>query len=436
MELNMENEIKIDQIARQAYMSVSSFHRIFFAVTGYQAKEYLINRRISEASMELKNGQSKVIDIAMKYSYNSVDAFSRIFKKVTGFTPSTCAQGIYEYKFERVNVMDKHFVTENEEMLDKYPDIKVLKNLPQMRVAYYCYYGRNPEDGAFKVMKEWVLKNHLDYKNGNYRIFGYNAPDTDPGATEYGYEVCVTIPDDMKVDDELVGVKTISGGLYAVISIEPKENLGEEIMRGWKRFMEWLEESKYVYGDTQWLEEHLGFGDDFEHLGGVDLYMPIKEKEKLTDKDYVEETIEPFMVATHVETGRGAEGKARKYLFNWVKEQGIDLADEDVRVFAFYNFEQLNKPDYFYKLYIKIPDDMEIHDERIHKEVFPGGTYLKNQVKYANNGPSWFNFIQWIEQSNEYTFGQQPFMEEYLIEKPVINIETEVLQHMPVTKQY
>ena len=82
MEDNLENDIKVTDMAKQAYMSVSSFHRIFFAITGYQAKEYLINRRVSSASRDLGKGNSKVIDVAMKYSYNSVDAFSRIFRKV------------------------------------------------------------------------------------------------------------------------------------------------------------------------------------------------------------------------------------------------------------------------------------------------------------------------------------------------------------------
>jgi len=281
VESNLENDIKVDEMAKEAYMSVSSFYRIFFAITGYQAKEYLINRRICSASKDLNEKQSKVIDIAMKYSYNSADAFSRIFKKVTGITPSECVRSGDQYIFERMNVMNKYFEDADQEMVDQYPDIKVLRNLPQMRVAYYCFYGKNPEDGAFLVMKKWVMENKIDYKNGDYRIFGYNAPDTDASKDEYGYVVCVTIPDDMEVKDDHVMTKTISGGLYAVISIEPKGNLGEEIMRGWKRFTRWLEGSKYVYGEAQWLEEHLDFGDDFKHLGGVDLYMPIRKADSI-----------------------------------------------------------------------------------------------------------------------------------------------------------
>lgn len=68
------------------------------------------------------------------------------------------------------------------------------------------------------------------------------------------------------------------------------------------------------------------------------------------------------------------------------------------------------------------------------KEIFQGGLYLRRQVKYKINAQSWYNFIHVIETSRCYTFGTQPFMEEYLINKPEINRETEVAQYMPVKK--
>ena len=434
MEDNLENDIKVEEIAKEAYMSTSNFFRMFFAITGYQVKDYLIHRRMDRAFYELRHCHRKVIDVAFTYSYNSVDAFSRIFKKITGYTPSTCAKGIYQYKFERMNVMEKYFETSNQEIGNDYPDIKVIRNLPQMRVAYYCYYGENPEDGAFSVMKEWVLKQVLDYKNNDYRIFGYNTPDTDATAREYGYEVCITISPEMKVEDDKVKVKTLPGGCYAVMSISRKESLGDEIMLGWNRFSKWLEGSKYVYGDAQWLEEHLEIGDGFEHLGGVDLYLPIKEKDNCEEIEAVEESIEPFTVATYTATGSGAEANARKVLFSWIKEQGIDLSADDVRVFSYYNFEQLHKPDFFYKIYVSIPEDMVITNDKLTKEVFPGGSYLKKSIKYKVNAQSWYNFIQYIERSNQYSFGSQPFMEEYVMNQLKINGETTIIQHMPIQK--
>lgn len=437
MEDNLQNEICAADIAKEAYMSVSNFYRLFFSIIGIGAKEYLISRRISKAAQDLKDTGSKVIDVALKYSYESPDAFSRTFKRITGFTPSNYRKHKYDFIFERINVMEKYFEETESEMLEKYPEIKILSELNDMRVAYFSYYGKNPENGAFRVMQEWVLKNKLDMNNGSYRIFGYNAPDSDPAADEYGYEVCVTIPLEYQFKDEKVKTKTLKGGLYAVVSIEPAEDLGEEIMKGWKRFMEWLEHSKYVYGENQWLEEHLGFDEKFEHLGGVDLYMPVKlkaeQETEIDEQGTYEESVAPFMVATYTALGKNAETSARRYLFNWIMEQEIDLADEDTRVFSYYNFEQIGKPDFFYTICVKIPEGMVVKDEKIKKESFSGGMYLTKRVPYRINGQSWFNFIRKLENSKKYCFGSQPFMEEYLISKPVINAETEVLQHMPVS---
>lgn len=437
MEDNLENDIAVEDIAKQAYMSVSNYYRMFFALIGCQVKEYLIKRRVSKAAYELKSGRNKVIDIAIKYSYSSPDAFTRTFKKITGFTPKAFAKGNNNYHFERINIMEKYFENNDQDSAEQYPDIKVISDLPDMRVAYYCYYGKNPEDGAFKVMKKWLQKNMSSLAKDNYRIFGYNAPDSDLNADEYGYEVCVTIPQDMVVEDELIKTKLLKGGTYAVVSIESNDDIGKSIITGWQRFGKWLEVSKYVYGEAQCLEEYLGFDKNMEHLDSVDLYMPVRLKSELEhtmDKlQDVVESISSFTVATYVAKGKGAEKNARKYLFKWAADNQLSLKDS--RIFSSYNFEQIGKDDYSYKMFISIPDDMEINDDNITKERFPGGTYLRREVKYKVNGQSWYNFIKNIESNEEYTFGNQPFMEEYVISEPAINRDTLVIQHMPVNER-
>ena len=113
----------------------------------------------------------------------------------------------------------------------------------------------------------------------NLRIFGYNNPNPSSGQKEYGYEVCITIGDSTVNENDLVKTKILEGGIYAVSGIKRKnENFGNEIVIAWQRFQNWLRDSKYAYGGHQWLEEHLGFDQDFNHIGGIDLYMPIVEK--------------------------------------------------------------------------------------------------------------------------------------------------------------
>jgi len=75
IEDHLEEGLTVEKVAKHAYMSLSGFYRMFFAITGYPVKEYVIHWRISQASKALRYEDLKVIDAAVKYSYGSVDAF-------------------------------------------------------------------------------------------------------------------------------------------------------------------------------------------------------------------------------------------------------------------------------------------------------------------------------------------------------------------------
>ncbi|MDD4113637.1 MAG: AraC family transcriptional regulator [Herbinix sp.] len=255
IEDNLEEPININIVANEAYMSQSNYYRMFFAMVGYSVKEYIRMRRISDAAIQLRNSEANIIDIAVKYDFDSRDSFSRAFKRITRFLPSEYRQERSVYQFERVNIMEKFYDKQQDgELLEKYPDIRVLKTLEPMKVAYYNYYGRNPEDGAFEVINEWLQDSGLNIEKDGLRIFGYNKPDVmEQGQEEYGYEVCVTIGDSINIRDERIKTKTLPGGLYAVTGVRRNKDteLGYEIMKAWQRFGSWIIDSKYVTGSRK-----------------------------------------------------------------------------------------------------------------------------------------------------------------------------------------
>ncbi len=285
IENKLKEDIEIEKAAQEAFMSCSNYYRMFFALTGYAVKEYIRNRRISNAVRDIKETDDSILDIALKYGFESNEALTRAFKRITGNPPSAFRKNNLNYSFERVNILDKYYDIQDGELLEKYPDIKVLKELKPFRVAYYCYYGVEPEKGAFSVMSDWLKRSGLSFEKDKLRIFGFNNPSpTSPEQAEYGYEVWVTIGEDIVVNDSLVKTKTFEGGLYAVCGVK---NLaggedGSGIYDTWQRFTKWINESKYVAADHQWLEEHLHFNDEFEHTGGMDLYMPIAPKDSIS----------------------------------------------------------------------------------------------------------------------------------------------------------
>jgi AraC family transcriptional regulator len=277
IENNIGNEITLEKISDEAMMSLSNFYRIFFSIVGYTVKEYIRLRRISLAAQELKDNRMKIIDIAHKFFYASPDSFSRAFKKATGSLPHEFRYPEKEFSFERIDIMETYFDVQDEDLLQKYPDIKVLKDLKPFFLASYIATSHTPEHDAFSVIKEWASNNGFLNGTMRYRIFGFDAPYSLQDDGVYGYEVWITVPDDYTIHDDRIVLKKFNGGLYAVTSATIAT-----IVPTWDRFREWLKLSKYEMGIHQCLEEHLPF-EDWEVFHSqeevyIDLYMPLQEK--------------------------------------------------------------------------------------------------------------------------------------------------------------
>lgn len=88
IEANLDHEIDFGKVAQLAGCSEYHFRRMFSFLSGMSLGEYIRNRRLSQAALELRNTQQKVIDVAVKYGYDSPDAFSRAFQALHGLTPT------------------------------------------------------------------------------------------------------------------------------------------------------------------------------------------------------------------------------------------------------------------------------------------------------------------------------------------------------------
>ncbi|HHX01334.1 MAG TPA: AraC family transcriptional regulator [Firmicutes bacterium] len=88
IEDHLTEEISIEDIAAEAFVSAFHFQRIFTALCGFTVGEYIRNRRLSMAAQELSRTDTKVIDVAVKYGYDSPDSFTRAFTKFHGIPPS------------------------------------------------------------------------------------------------------------------------------------------------------------------------------------------------------------------------------------------------------------------------------------------------------------------------------------------------------------
>lgn len=427
IEGQLDKPIDIECIAQSAYMSLASFYRMFFSLTGYTIKAYIRMRRLHLAARELKASDETILNLAVKYDFDSADSFTRAFKKYIGMVPSVYRRSDKSFVFERMDLMDKYFDIQDKALMEKYPEVKVLKSLDSVRVAYSHYFGKDPENHAFEIMQKWLKKRGININEEKLRIFGYNNPSpSSPDQAEYGYEVCVTLTDDIVIQPGEIGEKVLSGGLYAVSGVKRGngDDIGFDIMKAWQRLTLWLKDSKYIYGGHQWLEEHLGFDEEAQHIGGVDLYMPIELRKFDEEGAKAIETVAPMTVAAYVSKGENAIEEGRAFFLNWLNNNGFFDKEAMPKIFAYYNHDRMGHPDFFYKIQVEVPETYVSPQQEILVEDFNGGIYAVMPTKLKRCGYSWDVFLKWLDNHETYTFGDRWFFETYDTQIAEISAET------------
>lgn len=88
IESNLCEKIDMDRLAQIACVTQDSFVRFFSYITGMTLNEYIRCRRLTLAAYELRNSDSKVIDVAIKYGWDSADAFTKAFVRQHDITPT------------------------------------------------------------------------------------------------------------------------------------------------------------------------------------------------------------------------------------------------------------------------------------------------------------------------------------------------------------
>jgi len=103
IEEHLDKNMNYNDLADIVCCTVYQFGRVFSYVVGISLSEYVRRRRLSQAALELQEGNIKVIDVSMKYGYNSPEAFTRAFVTMHGVTPKeACALGTKLKLFPRI----------------------------------------------------------------------------------------------------------------------------------------------------------------------------------------------------------------------------------------------------------------------------------------------------------------------------------------------
>lgn len=192
---------------------------------------------------------------------------------------------VSKINFKEENAMED--LNKANESLTKLKDVRIVY-LPPAVVAAYQYIGDEPEMHVNEIVDEFVRNSGLVKIKPDLRHYGFNSPNPVDDTGFHGYEMWVTVPENMEVPEPLMK-KQFEGGLYAAHMI-PMGAFEE-----WGLLNDWVTNNNPKYesnfgdkgSDCMWglLEEHLNYVNhvNFPDSEGdglqLDLLFPIKEKE-------------------------------------------------------------------------------------------------------------------------------------------------------------
>jgi len=168
IETHLTDDINIDEISNQSYTSSSHFQLVFHLVMGMTVGEYIRNRRLSSAALDLLQPDSRIIDVAMRYQYDTQESFSKAFTRFHELPPSKVQRGnIKLFHPLSINITIQGGFDMSRKLIDDFllldlNEIERQKDEKQSAEAYQKLVnwagqarGRNP--GVFDALTEWVL---------------------------------------------------------------------------------------------------------------------------------------------------------------------------------------------------------------------------------------------------------------------------------------
>lgn len=85
---NDSESLSLGHLSKESGYSEFYISKKFKEISGMQFRDYLRYRRLAFALKELRDTESRILDVALQYGFSSQEAFTRSFKEAYGITPS------------------------------------------------------------------------------------------------------------------------------------------------------------------------------------------------------------------------------------------------------------------------------------------------------------------------------------------------------------
>ncbi len=277
---NLDKSISLEELASVSHFSPYHFHRIFTAVTGESVNDFTSRLRLEKASKLLRYTANPISDIAYECGFSSPSTLSRSFKQYFDTSPSAYRKSgkIDNSKIRKdlFPVNQYHCDMDEAELRNRFP--VEIKEFPSRRIAYMRI-TNSFEDGvvlkALGEMVDWAKRMDLF---DTETIFSMSKDDpTVTPKDKYIYYVCITIPEEFKMDQEhYLDSRILPKCNYAVTTVSGDFNEAATAIN--YLFSTWLINSDYEPEHEPGLEifrdkENICNWSHFD----LDLCIPVKE---------------------------------------------------------------------------------------------------------------------------------------------------------------
>ncbi|MCL1995643.1 MAG: DNA-binding response regulator [Defluviitaleaceae bacterium] len=108
IENNYKENITLDSVADQVYLSHHYISRLFKKEVGVTMSSYIIFRKLEEAKVLLMETEKSILDIAVILGFTEQSYFCKVFKKNLGQTPMEFRAGLKLAKNERKKILERY----------------------------------------------------------------------------------------------------------------------------------------------------------------------------------------------------------------------------------------------------------------------------------------------------------------------------------------
>ncbi len=284
IERHWRENLTLEQIAAEVFMSPFHFQRIFKKETGETPKEYLTRLRIEGAVHILRADPEKsVFDVVMDCGFSSQSVFARAFHQRFGMSATEFRKlsfsemahlSVWDPSIHQFLLSELHR-TYSPSAQKKFLASITVKRVEPINVIYAptTMKSENHIVDAFQALANRAEAYDLVTATAEYYGLMYDFPLHTP-LEKCRYKVCLSVPNEMIVHSTFYRMK-IEGGKYAVFPL--KGNIETMIQLAVLFFNDWLRESPYKMADLYWFERFTNLPTPKTFSTAVrEFYFPLK----------------------------------------------------------------------------------------------------------------------------------------------------------------